>query len=64
MTSQRSKVEAGDGVSVPAKSSIYFAWAEGRQVALVIEWDGNGYAERECWIQAGDDSFRNLADVE
>jgi hypothetical protein len=60
MTRRTSLVTAGDGVADPDEVTVYRAWADERQVALAIEWDGAEYDEGECWIEAGADAFRDL----
>lgn len=60
MTRRTSLVNAGDGIADPDETSVYRVWSEESQVALVVEWEGNGYDGRDCWIQAGKGSFSDL----
>lgn len=60
MTDPTSLVAAGDGTADPEDIGIYRAWADESQVSLLLQWEGNGYDEQECWIQAGTDSFYDL----
>lgn len=63
MTARTSLSNAGDGVEDPENVSVYRAWEEGKQVALVLEWEGEQYDRGRCWIQASEESYRDLESI-